>query len=287
MEKSINKYNFKYYCEKCDYGTSIKCNFNKHLSARKHQMVTNDNKKYKKTFFCENCKKTFAYKSGLSRHKKKCDIDTDKKILKTSENEQQNLTSEMLKQVMEQNSVLQQQIIELSKKQQTVNYNTHNNNKMTINVFLNEICKDAINLTEFLQGLNVSLDDLMYTKENGYAKGISNIVVKHLTHLKPTERPIHCSDKKRLQFYVKDEDKWEKDDNKLDKTIDLVSQKQIQQIKQWEQQHPKWNTNEKETEMYLQMIKQVMGGESSADCLEIKKGISGALDLKNAMIEED
>lgn len=287
MEKSINKYNFKYFCEKCDYGTSIKCNFNKHLSARKHKMITNDNKKYKNNFFCENCKKTFAYKSGLSRHKKKCNDDTDQKILKNSENEQQNLTSEMLKQVLEQNNVLQQQIIELSKKQQTVNYNTHNNNKMTINVFLNEICKDAINLTEFLQGLNVSLDDLMYTKENGYAKGISNIVVKHLTHLKPTERPIHCSDKKRLQFYVKDEDKWEKDDNKLDKTIDLVSQKQIQQIKQWEQQHPKWNTNEKETEMYLQMIKQVMGGESSADSLEIKKGISGALDLKNAMIEED
>ena len=158
---------------------------------------------------------------------------------------------------------------------------------MTINVFLNEICKDAINLTEFLQGLNVSLDDLMYTKENGFAKGISNIVVKHLTHLKPTERPIHCSDKKRLQFYVKDENKWEKDDNKLDKTIDLVSQKQIQQIKQWEQQHPNWNTNEKETEMYLQMIKQVMGGNRSIDSLEIRKGISGALDLKNAMVEED
>lgn len=285
MKKSINKSNFKYYCDKCHYGTSIKCNFNKHLSALKHDGITNDNRKYKNKIFCEICKKTFSYKSGLSRHKKRCNDDTDEKILKTPEMEQQNLTSEMLKQVLEQNNVLQQQIIELSKKQQTVNYNTHNNNKMTINVFLNEICKDAINLTEFLQGLDVSLDDLMYTKEHGYAKGIGNIVVKHLTHLKPTERPIHCSDKKRLQFYVKDEDKWEKDDNKLDKTIDLVSQKQIQQIKQWEQQHPTWNTNEKETEMYLQMIKQVMGGEGSIDSLEIKKGISGALDLKNAMID--
>ena len=96
MEKSINKYNFKFYCEKCDYGTSIKCNFNKHLSSRKHQMVTNDNKKYKNKFFVKYVK-NFAYKSGLSRHKKNVLLLLTKKFLKTSENEQQNLTSEMLK----------------------------------------------------------------------------------------------------------------------------------------------------------------------------------------------
>ena len=96
MEKSINKYNFKFFCEKCHYGTSIKCNFNKHLSALKHNMITNDNKKYKNKFFCENCKKNFTYNSGLSRHKKKCKVETNEKIMKTPENEQQNMTSEML-----------------------------------------------------------------------------------------------------------------------------------------------------------------------------------------------
>jgi hypothetical protein len=94
-----------------------------------------------------------------------------------------------------------------------------------------------MNLTDFIENLQITLDDLMYTKDNGYIKGVSNIFLKHLGYLKPTERPIHCSDRKRLQFYVKDEDKWEKDNNeKIDKTINKVSQKQIKIMKELKNQ---------------------------------------------------
>ena len=99
---------------------------------------------------------------------------------------------------------------------QTVYNNCNNQNNMTINVFLNEHCKDALNLTDFVQNIKVTLEDLQYTKDNGFVNGVTNIITKQLQDLKPTERPIHCSDKKRLQFYVKDDDKWEKDvDNKI------------------------------------------------------------------------
>ena len=99
-----------------------------------------------------------------------------------------------------------------TKAQQTVYNNCNNQNNMTINVFLNEQCKDALNLTDFVQNIKVTLEDLQYTKDNGFVDGVTNIITKQLQDLKPTERPIHCSDKKRLQFYVKDDDKWEKDE---------------------------------------------------------------------------
>jgi len=112
----------------------------------------------------------------------------------------------------------------------------NNNNKISINVFLNERCKGAMNLDEFVDNVKVTLEDLNYTKDNGYVKGISNIFVKHLTDMEPTERPIHCSDKKRLQFYVKEEDTWKKDceHKKINKTIQDVTMKQIKQLKAWE-----------------------------------------------------
>ena len=112
-------------------------------------------------------------------------------------------------------------LVELSKEKKVINYQNCNNKKMTINVFLNEQCKDAMNLTDFVENVRVSLQDLNYTKKNGYIDGISNIFVKHLQDMKPTERPIHCSDKKRMQFYVKDANVWEKDKSheKIDKSI--------------------------------------------------------------------
>lgn len=291
MEKSINKSINEYYCKKCDYITSIKCNYTKHLLTAKHQNDNNGNingnKKYKSKNVCENCGRDFSYRSGLSRHLKKCLDEPNKKIEKNENNDTElKITSKMLKNIIEQNNALQRQLIEISKQKQTINYTTNCNNKMTINVFLNEMCKDAMNLTDFINQLDLSLDDLMYTKDNGYIKGISNIFVKNLQYMKPTERPIHCSDKKRLQFYVKDEDKWEKDNEKIDKTITAVSHKQIQQIKEWEKEHPDWNTKDHTTELYMKMVQQVMGGNK---CVEnntenIKKTISGVLEIKNAMI---
>ena len=143
-----------------------------------------------------------------------------------------------------------------------VGNNTYNN-KMSINVYLNQYCKNAMNLTEFIDDLKVSIEDLMYTKTHGYVKGISNIFVKQLQDMKPTERPIHCSDKKRLQFYVKNENKWEKDNihNNIDKSIDDVTIKQIKKIKTWERDHPNCFTDERLLTQWHMMIHNAMGGD--------------------------
>ena len=112
----------------------------------------------------------------------------------------------------------------------------NNNNTISINFFLNEQCKNAMNLTDFINQLNVSLEDLQYSKNNGFIEGVTNIFTKQLKDLKPTERPIHCSDKKRLQFYVKDDDKWCKDSNneKIDETIYNIKMKQTSKLTEWE-----------------------------------------------------
>ena len=125
------------------------------------------------------------------------------------------------------------EIIELYKKTATVNNNTNN---ISINIFLNEHCKDAMNLKEFVENLQLSLDDLNYTGKYGYSKGIANILIKNLGDIDPTSRPIHCTDKKRMQFYVKDEDKWGKDEGnkKIDKSISDVTLKQYSCIKDWQ-----------------------------------------------------
>ena len=152
--------------------------------------------------------------------------------------------------------------------QVTNNNNTINNNiynKMSVNIFLNEKCKNAMNLTDFVNQITISLADLEYTKDNGFAKGITNILTKQLQDLNPTERPIHCSDKKRLQFYVKDEGKWEKDENhkKLDKSIHDVQKAQIKKMYDWEQMHPGWKTKPHLVEEWSKIVHGLTG--SGAD----------------------
>ena len=160
---------------------------------------------------------------------------------------------------------------------------------MTINVFLNEQCKNAMNLTDFVENVKVSLDDLQYTRVHGYVKGISNIFAKNLQDLDPTERPIHCSDKKRLQFYIKEENKWEKDMNneKIDKTIESVTVKQIKQLKEWEKDHPNYLTNDKLLNEWHTMIQQIMGGgnnEIDKNKEQIKKSLGNQIEIKDAMV---
>ena len=145
----------------------------------------------------------------------------------------------------------------------------------TINIFLNEQCKNAMNITEFIENLKVSLADLEYTNMHGYAKGISNIFEKHLTDLKPTERPIHCSDKKRLQFYIKDEDQWKKDNEheKIDKSIQDITMKQIKQLKEWEKKNPNYLKEEKLMMEWHSMVRSIMGGSEDSTIEKNKEQI--------------
>jgi len=317
ITKNPQKKHQKFHCKKCDYTTRDKKDFNKHLSTTKHKRRSRratDDALYK----CALCSKSYRYASGLSRHvricRKKKPMKSEKKsevhrmeeepkniILKNDNVGKQNnevedsiqLTSELVVKMLKQQNTLQQQLMDLCKERtKVIHYQNCGNKKMTINVFLNEKCKDAMNLTDFVSKLEVSLQDLAYTHEHGYVKGISNIFTKHLTGLKPTERPIHCCDQKRLQFYIKDEDKWEKDEKntKINKSIQDISVKQIKKLKVWEEQHPTYLDNEELLGEWHCMLGEIVGGGGEAERdknkEQIKKTISGALEWRDALSSE-
>ena len=299
ITKTRQKRGTKFSCNFCDYVCRDKFNMTRHLSSTKHQMVTNgntnDNKNeakrgtFSKQFECE-CGKVYKFRSGLSRHQKNCvpknvviqkstsansDIMELCKTMKKLVEDNRHKT-ELMGKLLDQNSLLIPKV-------------GNNNNKISINVFLNEKCKGAMNLHDFVDKVKVTLEDLNYTRNNGYVAGISNIFVKHLEDMEPTERPIHCSDKKRLQFYVKDENTWTKDSQheKINKSIQDVTMKQIKQLKAWEQQHPDYLTDDALLCQWHQMIQKIMGGaneeEREKNAENIKKGISSSVDMKNAM----
>ena len=299
MEKRKKTQN-KFYCKKCDFTSKNKFDFNKHLSTTKHTMVTNGNKNGNILLkhVCENCNKLYKYRSGLSRHKKKCFDNTTMLLLKKSRKEQNekietksdaentNESIYLLTQALSKQGDLISKLIQ-NQNEMIPKLGNNNNNKISINVFLNEHCKDAMNLTDFVDNIKVSLEDLEYTNQHGYVKGISNIFTKHLTDMKVTERPIHCSDKKRLQLYIKDADKWEKDvkNEKIDRTIQRITKKQILKIKEWENQHPDYLDNENLTKEWHKMIFNMTGGENDNErnklTATIKKNISENVSVKD------
>ena len=208
-----------------------------------------------------------------------------------SKNVQENLSSSDLKsliQTMSQQTSLIEKLIDNQKKM-IPKLGNNNNNKISINVFLNEHCKNAMNLTDFVNNIKISLEDLHYTNQHGYVKGISNIFTKNLTDMKATERPIHCSDQKRLHFYVKDQDTWDKNSSneKIDNSIRCITKKQIIQIKKWESEHPGFLDDEKLTSEWQWMMYNMMGsieqGSIQKDGEAIKKNISAGIAVKDAI----
>jgi len=279
-------------CQYCNYDTERKSNWVKHIKTEKHlsNIGKTSTKGTKKSgFCCDTCGKQYKYLSGLSRHKTNCNTGIsleDKEYIKNQQEQIQTLQTLLEKSIENNKSTLNNIIPKIG--------NTTNNisNQMTINVFLNEECKNAMNLTDFVNQLQLSLDDLQYTKDNGYIKGITNIFVKNLVDMPINSRPIHCSDKKKLQFYIKDENKWEKDskNEKIDKSINDITQRQIKKIKDWESDHPNWSSSDEQTSMYIDLVKTVMGGmdatEKQLNLDSIKKEIGNTVDLQQAIDEK-
>ena len=170
--------------------------------------------------------------------------------------------------------------------------NTIINNKLSINVFLNTQCKEAMSIQDFLNQLQLSLDDLNYTKNNGFVEGISNVFVKQLVDLDPKDRPIHCSNKKRLEFYVKNTNSWEKDDNteNLNRAIGDVQKKQIEMLNLWEKNNPGWDKDEKLIMERLEIAKSLCGSITHADRNKdnklIRKKLSENIDLDITILDK-
>jgi len=287
MEASKNSQKlFKYFCcESCDYTTCRKSDYTKHLATDKHEnntnaseMLDNTSKKSSKLaikFTC-NCGKTYQHDSSYYRHKKKCTIPICEE---TNENKMFELTQETIMQILKQNSDFQhllleqnKTIIELSKNNSITNNTNHTNshNKtFNLQLFLNETCKNAMNITDFVDSLQLQLSDLEKVGEIGYIEGISNIIIKNLNALDVTERPVHCTDKKRETMYIKDEDKWEKEDEKrikMHKMVKKVANKNIGLISKFQEIHPEWKKcSSKYADQFNTIVIESMGGAGDND----------------------
>lgn len=275
----------KYSCNFCNYSCCNKKDYEKHLLTRKHKNNENSNEnpiisnvfvpKIPKAFTCDGCHKSYKDNSGLWRHKKKCDGSHEKDLEKTEPKEndiiskliQQNIdlvsqNQEFKQMMIEQNKT----IVELANKTTIVNNNnTTNNNKFNLNIFLNEKCKDALNITDFVDSLQLQLEDLEETGRLGYAQGISRIFINGLKQLDVYKRPIHCSDAKRETLYVKDNNSWEKEDSdkkKITRAIRHVSIKNAKQVGEWTRENKGYNdATNKKSDKYLKIMSEANGGE--------------------------
>lgn len=250
----------EFVCNQCEFSTCDKKDWRRHIGSKKHRSMSSGDMM---VHLCEDCGKSYKYASGMSRHRKTCPArraaSEPAATAPAGVEKAQAKHIEELQEMIQQLTETNRRAVEALAPKATNVYNT--TNKMTVNVFLNEKCKGAMDLNEFVESMVISVSDLDYTRENGYVKGISNIFAKHLEDLGPTERPIHCVDTKRLQFYVKDEGEWNRDgDEKMNDSIHRVTSKQIQRIKEWERTHPNWVVTEDGVEEYLATVRSVMGG---------------------------
>jgi hypothetical protein len=264
----------KFLCNFCDYSTSKKSNIVAHNNSLKHQksMISKLNgnvfkPKISSKYFCENCKKEYKDYSGLWRHKKKCNVEES---TPTQTNEISPELVKLITELVKGQHGLQESIIELCKNgTHNTNYTNSNNKTFNLNVFLNETCKDAMNITDFINSIQLQLSDLEKVGELGYIEGISSIIVKNLNALDVTLRPVHCTDKKRETMYIKDEDKWEKEDEKkakLHKMIRKVSHKNIDLISEFKELHPDWKkSTSKVSDKFNKIIIESMGGDGDND----------------------
>jgi len=285
-----------YLCEYCNYTTCSKKDFNKHILTTKHQKLVNASKMLVglslPKFIC-NCGKSYTHDSSYYRHKKKCTYKNDNIVEEQYETKQEttkneiNFDKELIMMLIKQNAELME-IVKNGSHNTTNNTNTTHTNShnkaFNLNFFLNETCKNAMNITDFVDSIKLQLTDLMEVGELGYVEGISKIIVKNLNNLDETIRPVHCTDKKRETMYVKDQGEWSKeDDNKtrLKKAINKVADKNIRLLPQFREKYPEYrNSSSKISDVHDKLVIEVM--ETDNDKKEkIIKNISKATTIKD------
>jgi hypothetical protein len=258
-------------------------------------MNVNQNlQKFCNEFICQKCNKKYKDNSGLWRHKKKCngtdfvDIEQNNEpIIQKNNSEKDDLINYLIK----ENQEFKNLILEIVKKdtyQVTNNTTTNSHNKaFNLNFFLNETCKDAMNIMDFVESIKLQVSDLESVGELGYVEGISNIIVKNLNALDVTQRPVHCTDKKRETIYIKDDNKWEKDEEqkKMHKMIKKVADKNARLLPKFTEKYPDYkNYHSKTSDKYSKIIVKAMGGSGDNDYEKEEKIIKNI--AKNIMVEK-
>ena len=259
-----------YTCKICDFKCSKLSNYNSHLMTAKHKMMTNDDKNDDKKmpknaaalleskYVCE-CGKRYKYRQGLSLHRKKCSYKEQQNIITTNEIPDRLDTASVIslikqneefKQLMveqhTENVALQKKLVDTVKEGTVINNNTTNNNTnnnhFNLNFFLNDTCKDAMNITDFLGNMNVNIDEIEYIGNHGYVNGMTKMIMDRLKVMDITKRPIHCTDIKRETMYIKDQDEWSKDTDeltKLRKILTRITMNNYRKVPDWKTAHPK------------------------------------------------
>jgi hypothetical protein len=284
----------KFVCDCCDYRTCRKSQFDRHLKTDKHQnneygseMIVNDSglePKSSKLYYC-NCGKYYKYDSGYYRHKKSCNFETST----TTDLQLSSISSdkELIMMLVKQNAELME--IVKNGTNNTTNTNTNCMNKtFNLQFFLNETCKDAMNIMDFVDSIKLQLSDLERFGEVGYVEGLSNIITTNLKALDVSQRPVHCTDRKRETIYIKDENKWEKaDDNKtkLRTAIKRITTKNIRLLPQYREKYPGCQyADSKYSDKYNKTVVEAMGGAGNNDVEKEDKIIHNI--SKNVLIEK-
>lgn len=319
--KNMQKICTKFYCEVCDYKCTRKFLWDQHLATRKHNRQRSatpklEEEKSEQLYFCDYCGKGYKQRSGLWRHKKTCQQKPNKATSKKEENENKivekkdnviienlenenlelrelmekmmtgiqsdvKIKNEMMEQMKEQSKIIQDMIPRIG---------NNNNNRFNINVFLNEQCKNAINMSDFIQSLQIQLSDLIYTKDKGLIEGVSNVFVNALSRLDTYKRPIHCTDARRETLYIKENNEWERDDNKqhIKMAINDIANKQRKTIMEWEEKNPNWENTENGKEEYIKIVQSAMKdvSESPTENKIIKNIVKEIIISKDSIVEK-
>jgi hypothetical protein len=301
MEKSAMKFK----CDACDFNCGAAWQWNRHIATRKHRnaLLLNENPSEKcaaepepikkKTFVCDNCNKVYMAKNSLWYHKKQCQTVTvmvGKEEVDISD--VLNPTQTIIE-LLKQNQELQKQLIEISKEPKVTNNITQvtnsNNNQFNLNMFLNEECRNALNIMDFVNSLNLTVTDLEQTGKLGFVEGISRIFINALKNTDVCMRPIHCTDIKRETVYVKDQDKWEKenDNKKMKMALDQIARKNLKLLPEWQQQHPEFRyLDTPENETFMKISLSSLGAEHEEEQAKLDKKILRNV-LKEVILEKN
>jgi hypothetical protein len=291
-----------YFCEVCDFNTCNKKDFKRHNLTDKHLLLINPNEKTPKNpLFTCNCGKSYKHSSSLCSHKKTCNktsvtdsnvesMDKDQIIIMLIKQNSELIkeTSEFKNIVMEQQNTMMK-VIENGSHNSINNNNTINSHNKTFNLqfFLNETCKNAMNITDFVDSIKLQLSDLENVGKIGYVEGLSKIIIKNLNALDVTERPVHCSDSKRDTMYVKDEDKWEKeneDNHKVLKAIEDIANKNSKMVKEWKTKNPECSSSKShKADVYSHIMIEAVCSNNDANNSKILKKIAKEVTIDKNM----
>uniref|UniRef100_A0A6C0KRY2 C2H2-type domain-containing protein n=1 Tax=viral metagenome TaxID=1070528 RepID=A0A6C0KRY2_9ZZZZ len=262
----------KFVCKNCDYSTRKKSSFDKHVLSAKHKnrtnvnnLETNGNQIMPKlcdfqNLSCKICERSFKNRSGLWKHNKVC---KEEKIPESTD-------KEIIMMLIKDNSEMKKMMMEIIKNgtHNTTHNNSHNKT-FNLQIFLNEECKDAININDFISSIQLQVKDLEETGQLGYVEGISKVVIDNLNALNVHLRPIHCSDYKREIIYIKDNEEWTKDNENKDKMKNVIKQvanKNIKQIPEWIKLHPDcFDSDSKQNDRYLKIVSNSMSGSTEEE----------------------